>query len=61
VVFHFELSSCDTYQSLFDTLAGGRVAGRPVAKRDIKANSAELKLELGVSLATTTCISFFLI
>ena len=35
--------------SHFDTLTGGRVAGG--AKRDIKANSAELKLKLRLSLA----------
>ena len=35
--------------SHFDTPTGGRPAGG--AKRDIKANSAELKLELGLSLA----------
>jgi hypothetical protein len=37
-----------TIYSHFDTLTVGRGAG---AKRDIKANSAELKLELGLSLA----------
>ena len=46
-----------TKYSHFDTPTGGRpggrVAGRPAggAKRDIKANSAKLKLELGLSLA----------
>ena len=38
--------------SLLDTPTGGRPAGwsagRPVAKRDIKANSVQLKLELPV-------------
>jgi hypothetical protein len=42
-----------TKYSHFDTLTGVRwPAGWPNgAKRDIKANSAELKLELGLSLA----------
>jgi hypothetical protein len=39
-----------TKYSHFDTPMCGRAAS--VAKHDIKANSAELKLELGLSLAT---------
>ena len=38
-----------TKYSHFDTPTGGWVAGS--AKRDIKAHSAELKLELGLDLA----------
>jgi hypothetical protein len=38
--------------SHFDTPTGVRPGGRPAGtKRDIKANSAKLKLELGLSLA----------
>ena len=48
--------------SHFDTPTGGRPDGRVFAKRDFKANSAELKLEPGLSLATsisTICYASF--
>ena len=42
-----------------DAPTGGQVPGLPVAKRYIKANSAELKLELGMSITKVQAVASY--